>query len=323
MAEPRDPFEYVSWCEGPSVDISPLVDFPLCTEIQYEQPTFALHHVDMTIPDLAPPPLCPCIWTFDTNSPGRININVTGIDPSAATGAITVWPDKGEEQDCCDPTFNINFSIDLPCIAFDVSITGTATGAAFALGASVDHENCALKLSYMLSMDFTCIAFSATVTHTAEWSGIGAFDFALREVPESCKLVLSYDISIPCIAFSGAVTGVNSGIGVFDFALRPVPESCKVIFSYDISVPCIGFSVENALGINIGDFGGGLVVSAENCKLKLSTDISLPVTTETVIVSVRLDETNGFQIYKKEVKIYQVVNDLGWSTVIGVGSCTS
>ena len=73
--------------------------------------------------------------------------------------------------------------------------------------------------------------------------------------------------------------------------------------------------------INIGDFNAGLSADKENCKIIFSANISLPEDTETVIVSARLDTTNGFQVYKKVIRIYEVVSDLGWSTVIGAGSC--
>jgi hypothetical protein len=200
MAEARDPFEYVSWCDGPSVDISPLVDLPLCTDILYEDPTFDLHHVDMTLPDISPPQMCPCIWTFDTKAPGGTDIKFTGIDPASATAEIKVIPYKGEGQDCCDPTFNISFDLKLPCLAFSVTTDVT---------------------------------------------------------------------------------------------------------------------------INIGRISFAATADVSNCRLRMSADISLPATSETVIVSIRVDAVNGFQVYKKTVKLYEVISDIGWETIISVGSCTT
>lgn len=287
MGDYRDPFEYVSWCDGPSVDISPLVDFPLCTNISYQQPTFALHRVPMTIPDLAPPPLCPCIWSFDTQSPGHANVMFTDIARTGAVASALVYPEKGEDQNCCDPSFQMELDLELPCIPFDYTNTATVGGGGI-FDFAIVQSGCELKFSFHVSFptgagSFTCIPFDPTVTHTAEWSGIGDLDIALRTEPGTCVLIISYDFSIPCVAF-----GVTSD-----------------------------------LNINIGSINGGLAATTADCNLKLSADISLPEADQTVIVSVRLDTTNGFQVYKKVLKGYEVVDDLGWSDVISVGSCTN
>jgi hypothetical protein len=245
MSSTRDPFEYVGWCVGPSVNIDPVVDFPLCTDIGYVNPTLDIFRIDMTIPDLAPPPMCPCIWSFDSDSPGQSSVNVTGISKDSASGRIVVRPRNADEQDCCNPSFDIDFKIDMPCIPFGLSFSGTATGGVFSLGGSIDLEN--------------------------------------------CNLVLRYKASFP-----------------------------------NVSVTCIGFSVTNVIEpLNVGELNLALVADIPNCLLKMSAKISLPEAEETVIVSIRLDETNGFQVYKKTVRIYEVVSDDGWSTIIGVGSCTT
>jgi hypothetical protein len=239
MPESRDPFEYVSWCDGPSVDISPLVDFPICDTVNYNNPTLDIHRVAMTIPDLAPPPMCPCIWSFDTESPGHAVVSLTAISRAAAGGRIVVVPQLGDSQNCCEPSFQIEFDLNLPCVPFDFTATGTATG-----------------------------------------------------------------------------------IGTFDIAM--VISGCVVKFSYVMSIPCIAFSVENNISTpNIGSLAMGLVVNTADCKLKLSAKLSMPTETQTVIVSVRLDEINGFQVYRKELKVYEIVNDIGWQTIISVGSCTT
>jgi hypothetical protein len=222
------------------VDISPLIDFPICDTVNYNVPTLDLHRVQMTIPDLAPPPMCPCIWSSDTEAPGYASIAVTAISRQEASGRIAVVPRYGDELNCCDPTYDVEFDLQLPCIPFDFTVTGTSTG-----------------------------------------------------------------------------------VGTFDLALIPVVSECVVRFSYAISIPCIAFSVEADSTINIGSVDLALVANTADCELKVSAKISLPTANQTVIVSVRLDETNGFQVYKKELKVYQVVNDIGWVTIIGVGSCTS
>lgn len=318
MPETRDPFEYVSWCAGPSVDVSPLTDFPLCTQVSYTEPTMALFQVDMTIPDIAPPPLCPCIWTHDTKPPGTTDIAFKPeVEPTAS---IQVWPSGGENQNCCEPTYNIDFKLELPCIAFSVTTDGESEGIGeFNFGGGVEPGECLLVFSYHLSIP--CIAFSGNAVGSN--AGIGQFTADLVVLSESCELKLSYYLSIPCIAFSGNVVGTNTGIGQFNVDLVPISADCELKLSYYLSIPCIGFEIGSLHNsINIGNFDANIAIDSGECELKLSADISLPETTETVIVSIDLDSTNGFRVYKKELRVYEEVNDIGWVSIIAVGSCT-
>lgn len=308
----REAFEYAAWCAGPSVDINPPADFPICTVMSYAQPTLALHHVGMTLPDLAPAPLCPCIWTFNTEQENStFALALTNISVAAITAMLEICPVNGLNQDCCAPEFNVNVDIKLPCMPFEPSLglsinTGAFTGSFY-------KDVCKLKLDLKLSLPpatCTCIKFSVVATGTAVGPSV-FFDIALTKNVPNCLVKLSYKLSIPCLPLHVAdAQSIAIGKGVnptFDLALSKL-ANCTLKLSGKISLPCMPFNVADAhtLIIGPGGFGGAFDLALSklsDCTLKLSGKISLPGKLVTVIVSAEY-ANKTFKVWKRVVKAY-------------------
>jgi len=277
----REPFEYAAWCAGPSVDISPPADFPICTVISYVRPTLALHHIDMTLPDLAPPPLCPCIWTYNTEmEDSNFSIEMAAISIGEISGFFEVRPKVGLAQDCCAPEFNVSIDMKLPCMAFEPSLHLSINTGLFS--GSFCKDECDLQLNLKLSIpEVDCINFSALATGT--FTGVGGkFDVTLAENVSNCQLRLSYKLSIPCLHFNVAdaqdvIIGVGGLGGEFDLALSKL-ANCTLKLSGHLSLPCMPFNVYNTQVFSVVPDAGFDVnlIKMANCTLKLSQHIKFP-----------------------------------------------
>jgi len=286
----REPFEYAAWCAGPSVDISPPADFPICTVISYVRPTLALHHIDMTLPDLAPPPLCPCIWTYNTEmEDSNFSIEMAAISIGEISGFFEVRPKVGLAQDCCAPEFNVSIDMKLPCMAFEPSLHLSINTGLFS--GSFCKDECDLQLNLKLSIpEVDCINFSALATGT--FTGVGGkFDVTLAENVSNCQLRLSYKLSIPCLHFNVAdaqdvIIGVGGLGGEFDLALSKL-ANCTLKLSGHLSLPCMPFNVYNTQVFSVVPDAGFDVnlVKMANCTLKLSQHIKFPCMPFNVAVS--------------------------------------
>ena len=185
----RKAFSYGLGCSGPVVSIDDIPFLPICSMPTYVQPTLALHHVDMTLPNLATPPLCPCIWTFKALP---FSFSFAQIKPISAIGSIWVVPmPPGLDRNCCEPTFNMSAFLKLPCMPFSVTAVHSIK-----LGKLSVHfgKAATCKLSLDIKISQPCIPF---VVSTAPAINIGTFSFIVSRFDDLCKLRLRPDVSLP------------------------------------------------------------------------------------------------------------------------------
>ena len=163
----RLPFEYADWCSGPVVDLDLLpTGFPICTIPTFTSPTFRTKdNPALTIPDVLPPPFCPCVPTMSPGLDVVFNIRNayatyplnSGGDPTSVGVTVLVPPRFHLEvdpvtADCCDPEFEVDYNIDLPCIPFTLSARNNVrTGLSGGLSVTKD----ALACEYILDLDLT------------------------------------------------------------------------------------------------------------------------------------------------------------------------
>lgn len=157
----RLPFQYGSGCSGPLVSIGDIPFLPICSFPLYTQPTLALHHVAMTLPDLAPPPLCPCIFTIRAIP---FSVTYSGFIGDAGGKASLVFKPAALPQNCCEPTFKMSGKLKLPCMPFS-----TLGDAAINIGKIVFSfkklSHCKLKTSMYISLPTTWVTAVNTVSY--------------------------------------------------------------------------------------------------------------------------------------------------------------
>ena len=250
----RLPFHYGPGCSGPVVSIGDIPFLPICSFPAYVQPTLALHHVNMTLPDLAPPPLCPCIFTvkarpFSINYPGYIG------NPGAS-GSLVFKPSM--PMNCCEPTFKMSGRLNLPCMPFAVSaFCRINIGSMHCTLVKLSH--CHLKFSTYISLPstFSCIPFSIGAKFSVTPpSALKGFFFG-KDPSHSCKLKFSVKLSLPspsCIKFSVANGPDTINIGTFSFVLSAVPASCKLKQHGKISLPCTWVTAVNSVSYDGTNF---------------------------------------------------------------------
>lgn len=159
MAE-RKAFSYGPDCSGPAVSIGDIPFLPICSMPTYISPTLALHHVDMTLPDLAPPPLCPCIWTFKAEA---FSIRFTQIQRISAVGSLYVVPAPPTiDRNCCEPSFEISAWLRLPCMPFSVIASPSINIGTFSF--HVSQVSCKVKLHPDISLPATWISMVQSVS---------------------------------------------------------------------------------------------------------------------------------------------------------------
>ena len=277
----RLPFHYGSGCSGPAVSIGDIPFLPICSFPAYVQPTLALLHVDMTLPDLAPPPLCPCIFTvkakpFSIHYPGYIG------NPGAS-GSLIFKPSM--PMNCCEPTFKMSGKLNLPCMPFAVSaFCRINVGSMHCTLVKLSH--CHLKFSTYISLPntFSCIPFSFKRTFSVTPAGaLKGFTFG-KNPAKPCQLLWSAKISLPntfsCIPFSfkRTFTIVPSGRGRvvgITFGKNP-SKPCQIEWSAKISLPCVPFSISRTLRITGVGAVKGFTFGKTDCHLKFSALISMP-----------------------------------------------
>ena len=134
----RKPFEYVGDCDGPSVntDIVPS-GFTSCEDVVYTHPTLALQDYQMTVPDVAPPPLC--------NGLGSVTASGTmeGISGSLAISS---------SGSACSPDLTVSYSFKVPCIGFTTSVNASISTGSIIVGLTPNNETCQLDLDVAISL---------------------------------------------------------------------------------------------------------------------------------------------------------------------------
>jgi hypothetical protein len=173
------------------VSIGDIPFLPICSMPTYTAPTLALHHVDMTLPNLATPPFCPCIWTIQA-FPSHFNITFTQITPVSASGSLYVLPAPPTiDRDCCEPSFDILAFLKLPCMPFSVTAVHSIN-----LGKLSVHfgKAATCKLSLDIRISQPCLPF---VVSGVPNINIGTFSFIISQIAADCKVRLRPKVSLP------------------------------------------------------------------------------------------------------------------------------
>lgn len=170
----RQPFEYPDWCDGPTVDLDIIpTGFPLCSSPTFNDPTIFINNPFISVPEIAPPPMCVCIPTI----PGTGGAGVAGCECDSTfcvsgtyIGGIYYQPgshciDNGGgfagtfgieiipvTEDCCDPEYEMQFDVDVPCIPFNIATELNFIGQTEATGSLIAWKHCG-DCEYLLQLN--------------------------------------------------------------------------------------------------------------------------------------------------------------------------
>ena len=188
----RGPFQYGSGCSGPVVSTGNISFLPICTFPVYPMPTVNMFHIDMSIPDLAPPPLCPCIGSFGT----RV-LNVSFLPIDTVTGAVKVNPAGG--GNCCEPSFNMSLNLQMPCMPFTTSHYAHINVGKVSVNFAKCSGQCKLDLDINISLPpiFSGACMPWDVQNNAGTINVGNFNFSFEAAKASCLLKAKGKISLP------------------------------------------------------------------------------------------------------------------------------
>jgi hypothetical protein len=138
------PFGYAAamcdWYGAPALDVKPS-DFPYCSSDTFESPTRCGCTDQIEWPEIPDGPLCPCIPNMSaTSSASALCTNGcscstwVGIDGSSSSscGGPQAHPQPSlaivitnTASDCCNPKFEINYDLEIPCMPFEIIPTAT------------------------------------------------------------------------------------------------------------------------------------------------------------------------------------------------------
>jgi hypothetical protein len=183
------------------IDIVP-TDFTMCSVPGVTSATQlpVTFHIDM--PDLVVPPFCPCM---PTHSFSKSDYDIVR-DTKKAGFYYTIAPATG---DCCEPEFDMNFNLVIPCMPLEASSTGTikltlATDVSATMHLTKSDSTCALAFEY--DINIPCLPLELTrVQHTSDYPEPAKETvFASLYMGTGCTLY--YDIGLELVGASGAYT---------------------------------------------------------------------------------------------------------------------
>jgi hypothetical protein len=142
----RDPFEYLGDCTGPDVDLDIVPSgFPICSFPSFRDPTFCPNLLDPTKPEIAPPPMCPCIPTMYLTPDSTIAVTGT-LEPF-----MTFLVRPGTD-DCCEPTFEATMEIFIPCVGFDLEVIASINTGIVSADVSIGTADCEVGINIGISL---------------------------------------------------------------------------------------------------------------------------------------------------------------------------
>ena len=142
----RQPFEYVEGCTGPVVDLDIVPPgFPICDTPHFEYPNYIPRPIQFPLPSVFPPPFCPCVPPILPSTTSTFEMTREVEEPQMDLEVVNTT------DDCCEPEFQINYNIELPCIPFDIRTVLALNGASGTFLAQKE-EDCTYTLSLALDI---------------------------------------------------------------------------------------------------------------------------------------------------------------------------
>lgn len=259
------------------------------------------------------------LMPFDlTNSIHTIHIGMPGSPPTADIHLSKRYNSGG------GGALDLHYDIECPCTPLQVTANATAyiwppspIPLLLSYRQPTFHVSARMSGTCKLIMDYTlvipCMPLDVTANATAailpvsyRWSNVPPYYFrtnvrptfavtARMTINDTCKLVMDYDIRIPCMPLdvtalaTVAMTWGNSyAYGVLNpptFAVTArMTGTCRLAMDFDLQIPCMPFAVHNT-----GTFRWGYSTSVLNCTLalnqilgtcalELNYDIAIPCT---------------------------------------------
>ena len=274
----RDPFVMTGSCPPLSVNIDILDDLPICSIPGFTEPTMVLRMPEIAPPDIAPPDFCVCI-SVDATVAAKI------VPATTPSGTMT-WRPK--TADCCDGDYNLDLSLDIPCMPLSVSASADAKiGDELRLDVHFDRNGESCDLGLNISLEIPCMPLSVTADAFAAFGDI--LDARLRVervVGESqCALDFLLSLDVPCMPLDARVD-VHAAFGEQLDAYMNVSRiadgsRCELDMDLSLVIPCMPLAVSGDAHIRFADELGAhmnvnRVADESRCELGLDLSLDLP-----------------------------------------------
>lgn len=303
----RQPFVMEGSCPALNVNVEVLpLALPYCTipsftaatHIQYSAPSVYLP------PDIAPPFDCLC---FDVSMRPLLRM----VNEAMSARMSGRWTQRSD--DCCDPSYGLDLQLDVPCMPFDITSTGTlrmvqtASLSGFRIdttfariyeapvyglhGSMLDPGRC--DLSFGVSMDIPCMPLVVSGTGTAILrAGISQPDMRVRisrlalTPDQDCAIDMAVSLDIPCMPLR--VTGVGEiamhrraqpWMSVGFTRIADTDGECKLDLSMKFDLPCMPITFTGQMVVYDADKIGHTfrIVNraGDNCSMDLQVSMDL------------------------------------------------